>query len=411
MHTPKLFLCIPAMDELANLPSLIQSLQLQETEYPFKTIFCINHPEAWAGDSSKKDIVENNRRSIDYLRQVNNLDIEVIDRSGSGKGWDNKNYGVGWARKTAMDYAGNQAENDDLIFSMDADTFYPPEYLRETTDNLLNHPDAMGIAIPYYHPLPGSETAARAMLRYEMYMRHYALNMWRIESPYKFTALGSAMALPVWAYRKVGGITPKIAGEDFYFLQKLRKSGKILHYNPVKAFPEARFSDRVIFGTGPAMIKGAENQWESYPIYHPSLFDEIKEINDAFGKYYDKTLSESVLSKIHQDAMSRSSLEKLRKNSTSREEFIKKCHIKFDGLRTLQYLKKNQTAIPQPGEHILRDYLLNTYREAESHRQVLEQLSFRESAVADLNNIRNLMVKIETKIIRNDHNNGTYSYR
>ncbi len=91
-----------------------------------------------------------------------------------------------------------------------------------------------------------------------------------------FTAIGSAMALPVKSYRAIGGMTPHKSGEDFYFLQKLRKFGKVLTWNKEKVYPEARYSDRVFFGTGPAMIKGRDGDWSSYPIYPFELFDEIK---------------------------------------------------------------------------------------------------------------------------------------
>lgn len=411
MQNPKLFLCIPVMNEYDNLPSLIQSFQLQETEYRLKAIFCVNQPDGWKDDPQKRTIFDDNQKSLPYL-QDSELDfVEVIDRSSPGKGWDKKNYGVGWARKTAMDFASDQASDNDIIFSMDADTFYPPDYLQATTENLFENPEAMGVAIPFYHPLPDNEQAARTMLRYEIYMRHYALNMWRINSPYKFTALGSAMALPVWAYRKVNGITPKKAGEDFYFLQKLRKSGGLLYYNPVKAFPEGRYSDRVIFGTGPAMIKGAKGDWESYPIYHPELFDRIRMIYGAFEEYYHYPEDKKVLEPLKSEFDNLNWMDKLKQNSKSKEEFVKKCHTHFDGLRILQFLKKHQQKISETPAHILRDYLLENYREATAYRPVLEQFSFTESSVADLNNIRNLLMKIETKIIKDDHDSRTYRNR
>jgi len=398
------------MNEYENLPSLIQSFQLQDTTYPFRAIFCVNQPEAWNNDPLKKHIFDNNQKSLNYLQNLDDDFIEVIDRSSRGSGWDEKHYGVGWARKTAMDEANKQATEKDIIFSMDADTFYPPDYLEKTADNLREHPSAMGIAVPYYHPLPADEKAARAILRYEIYMRHYSLNMWRINSPYKFTALGSAIATPVWAYRKVNGITPKKAGEDFYFLQKLSKSGEILYYNQSKAFPEGRYSDRVIFGTGPAMIKGARGEWDSYPIYHPGLFDRIKMIYEAFEDYYKHPDIKDVLETLRSAFDDLEWLEKLKQNSNSKEEFIKKCHIRFDGLRILQFLKRHQQKIFQSPEHILREYLLEHYREATAYQPILEELSFTESSVADMNNIRNLLMKIEIKILKDDYDSRPHRY-
>ena len=116
--------------------------------------------------------------------------------------------------------------------------------------------DLLGLAIPYYHKLIGNPVNDRLILRYEIYMRHYLLNMLEIGNPYAFTAIGSAMAAKVSAYRKVGGLAPVKSGEDFYFIQKLKKNGKVGNWCETTAFPSSRFSNRVIFGTGRALIKG-----------------------------------------------------------------------------------------------------------------------------------------------------------
>jgi hypothetical protein len=90
-------------------------------------------------------------------------------------------------------------------------------------EKLENSKNLLGIAIPYFHPLTGNNVNDRLILRYEIYMRHYLNNMLEIGNPYAFTAIGSAMAAKVSAYRKVGGLTPVKSGEDFYFIQKLKK--------------------------------------------------------------------------------------------------------------------------------------------------------------------------------------------
>lgn len=395
----KLFLCIPLLDEEENIRSFMKVLRNQETSFAYEAIFCVNQPHAWWGNSDKRAVCERNQQTLNYLSQSFNFPVTLIDKSTHG--WDEKHYGVGWARKTAMDKAAEMAEEHDLIFSMDADTFYPPDYLEKTARQLLKHPYKIALAIPYYHPLPGETNAARAILRYEIYMRHYALNMWRINSPYKFTALGSAIAVKTEAYRKVGGITPKIAGEDFYFLQKLVKSGDILFYAPAKAFPMARFSDRVIFGTGPAMMKGANGQWDSYPIYHPSVFDEISEIYEAFYFFYRSEEMRPVLERTKIIIKNLDWLQKLKQNSKSEKEFVKKCHTHFDGLKTLQYLKQRQKTIRAKEEKILSEYLLKYYPDkALPFKKVLQSLDFAQSSIADLNNIRNLMTAIEDHILK-----------
>ncbi len=64
-------------------------------------------------------------------------------------------------------------------------------------------------------------------------------------------------------------MSTKNAGEDFYFLQKIAKVGKIRKISTAKVYPSSRVSDRVIFGTGPKIkeyIKFPEKRLDFYNI-------------------------------------------------------------------------------------------------------------------------------------------------
>ncbi len=122
---------------------------------------------------------------------------------------DWQRHGVGWARKTAMDFACTMAGNTDIILTLDADTHYPSNYFDSVINALESYPDATGLQAPYYHNLTGNEQADRAILRYEIYMRSYAINLMAIRNPYCFSAIGSGMACSVEVYKRVGGLTPK----------------------------------------------------------------------------------------------------------------------------------------------------------------------------------------------------------
>ncbi|HSG68325.1 MAG TPA: hypothetical protein VK994_06450, partial [Bacteroidales bacterium] len=337
----RVFAAIPLMDELNDLPALLGNIASQGAD-DFKVIFCVNQPDTWWDDKDKRKVCENNLASIELIRQKALFPFEVIDKASRGKGWQGKQLGVGWARKVAMDAVSAEADSNDIMITLDGDTDFNPGYFRSVLANFAKRPAAVGLSVPYYHRLTGSEAEDRAILRYEIYMRSYSINLWRIGNPYHFTALGSAMAVPVSAYRAIGGMSPKKSGEDFYFLQKLTKYGLLLTWNEEKVYPAARFSDRVFFGTGPAMIKGSAGDWDSYPVYHHSLFDAIRQTYESFATLYTEnraTPMDDFISTVFQD---KDIWTPLRKNSKSPEVFARACRDKIDGLRILQYLKLAQ---------------------------------------------------------------------
>ena len=146
----------------------------------------------------------------------------------------------------------------------------------------------------------------------------------------------------VRALRKIGGITPMKSGEDFYLLQKLRKMGYVSNWCGGVAFPAARFSERVFFGTGPAMVKGRAGNWESYPIYHHLLFQEIKHNYDLIPQLFSENITTDFITFLENQFRDADLWSPLRKNATSVERFSRAFHEKADGLRILQYLKQKQ---------------------------------------------------------------------
>jgi len=231
-------------------------------------------------------------------------------------------------------------------------------------------------------------------------MRYYLLNMIRIRNPYAFTALGSAMAFPVWAYNKTGGLTPVPAGEDFYFLQKLTKLGKIVTYSSSIAYPSPRFSDRVVFGTGPALIKGNDGDWMSYPHYHFNLFDEVRETYKLFGQLYTKDIPSPMDQFLKEQTKSENIWEPFRKNYRDQNNFINACITKVDGLRILQFLRKQQKTIHLTDEKIIY-YFLATYHKNEIDSNLLselKELDYENSPIKLLNKLRDFLFTKEMEL-------------
>lgn len=392
---PKIFVALPIMAESEWLPVCLDSIAKQKY-HDFHIVSCVNQPDSYWNDETKKQTCLDNVICLDLLSKYDKQKITIIDHSSKGKGWTKKS-GIGHARKVIMDKIVSVADKNDIIISLDADTTFSENYFSSVIENFRRFPNAAALSNPYYHKLSSSEKEDRAILRYEIYMRNYVINLLNINSPYAFTALGSAIALPVSVYKAIGGMTPKHSGEDFYFLQKLKKFGKISISNTEKVFPAARFSDRVFFGTGPAMIKGDQGDWSSYPVYHHSLFADIKKTYDMFPVLYKKTVETPMTVFLSEQFSEKDIWQPLRENFTSVKMFERACHEKLDGLRILQYLKQKQSGQIMTDENCLKENIEKIFNNIVPFNPSTdnENLDFMNSSIEELNVIRNYLVAVE----------------
>ncbi len=397
-----LHIAIPLLDELDNLPTLLSCIE-QQTNQNFELYLCVNQPESWWKIPEKVEICYRNQSSIQQIEswKLNiPFPLTLIDRSSVGKGWDEEHLGVGWARKTLMDEIQSKAAADDIIISLDADTTFKPSYFQSVIEHFTKHPRLECLAVPYYHPLTADEQANRAILRYEIYMRYYLLNLMEIKSPYAFTALGSAMVFRLKALRKLGGFTPKKSGEDFYFLQKMVKYKGIGLWLNEKVFPATRFSDRVFFGTGPAMIKGKNGDWNSYPLYPMSLFKQIQQFYQLIPQLFERDI-DTPIDNFLGEAMDRSLLwAKFRNNHKDLSHFTRAIHQYFDGLRILQFLKHQNTSSLQE-ENLIEFITKKT--EFANDASIFKNIDFKRSRTEQLNSVRDYLCRLED-IKRQEHN-------
>ncbi|MDK2910363.1 MAG: hypothetical protein PWR20_1930 [Bacteroidales bacterium] len=388
----RVFAALPVFRESEWLPRLFESLAKQ-TCPELELVACVNQPEEFRLNPEKQYIIDDNQLCLQLLKDfgTTGVKVHIIDHSSPGKGWQGKKQGVGQARKAVMDYISSIANPEDIIVSIDADTYYPPDYFTTLRETFQRFPQAAGIGVPYHHPLSGNKEADRCMLRYEIYMRAYALNLLAIENPYAFTAIGSAMATTVRVYRKLGGITPYAAGEDFYFIQKLAKNGPLVTWAPTKAFPAGRFSDRVIFGTGPAMIKGRQGDWSSYPVYPPSLFIPIRDTFALFEPLFEKDIATPLDNFLKKTFGTRFIWQTLRDNARTIKSFKRACMQKIDGLRILQYVKSIHQKHGGSDENHLNT-LLQTLPGGENY---MLHTSFSSTPIETLERIRLFMEQTE----------------
>lgn len=185
--------------------------------------------------------------------------------------------GVGWARKLGFDTLlkiwGIQSESIPFV-SLDADTQVQTNYLSAIIDFNQHHPEYGGFTIPFQHRC--KDASLQPMIQqYDHFLSEYVEGLKFACSPYAYSSMGSAMGTSNQNYLRCGGMKTHTGGEDFYFLQALRKIGPIGEVETT-VFPAARLSDRVPFGTGPRLKEILQGKTlRSYPL---SLFEELKKM-------------------------------------------------------------------------------------------------------------------------------------
>lgn len=341
-HSEKIWVAIPAMAESKWLPQTLSSLSEQSINN-FNVVVCVNQPDSWWRDPLKINICINNKYTIEKLNADKNkypFKLHILDRSSPGMGWKKNKGGAGIARRAVMDAASHKGGDDCLLVSADADTIFDKSYLEDVIVRFAERQDALALSSPYYHPLSGDDIIDSSMLCYETFMRFYLLNLIRIKSPYAYTALGSAIAMPQKTYRKIKGVPLKNSGEDFYLLQKIAKIGKILLWIPSKVYPATRLSERTAFGTGKALAKDRHTFSDHYPVIHPGIFDEVYNLYNCFEKLFIKDVKTPLDDILKELFVENNIWSKLRDNSNSETTFIKACHQKIDGLRIWQIVRR-----------------------------------------------------------------------
>ena len=395
---PTIRVAIPAMDELEYLPVTLDALYQQKTSDPFEVYICVNQPDCYWDDIAKYTICEHNRTLLEYLQNYHFLTLHVLDYSSPGKGWKGKKTGVGFARKVLFEQILSVSEPEDLVVSLDADTYVKPTYLESVASLFRKNKNLNALAVPYYHRLdPQNEICNRTMLRYELYMRNYAINLLKINSPYGFTALGSAIVMRASALRKIGNITPLQSGEDFYLVQKFCKMGGLTLFNTECVYPASRFSDRVPFGTGPAMIQGAKGIWNSYPIYHYSYFAPIHETYTHLRDIFDDNpimWDNDFLSFLQKDVQKQDIWQDIRKNVSDYPHFVKAFHQKADGLRILQYVRTRHRQQSISEEDALY-YNLQKWSPEQCPSWLSPSQALSQYSIQQLNSLRNILFHLE----------------
>ncbi|MBU1205336.1 MAG: hypothetical protein KKH04_00160 [Proteobacteria bacterium] len=341
---------IPALAEgqylLATLASLAQNPA--DLLSRFLILVVVNHRQ----DAPLSDKLDN-QQTLQMLAAKNHLlsglCLGWVDAASPGLELPIKTGGVGLARKIGMDLALTRLDYEKiapLIISLDADTLVRPDYLRA----LLGHfgdAQASGAIIPFCHQQGTTGEQESAIQRYELFLRAYVLGLARALSPYAFHTVGSTMACTAAAYARAGGMNTRVAGEDFYFLQHLAKTGGVGRVRGTVVYPSARASHRVPFGTGRSIFRLLAKEEEAILFYPTACFQVLKDWLDLVAHNVDAP-GEEIRDKTKgahlplTDFLDRVQFpavwNKLKKNFRSPSTMLPGFHGWFDGLKTMKLI-------------------------------------------------------------------------
>tara|TARA_R110000737_G_scaffold1598_18_gene4842 strand:- start:7160 stop:8422 length:1263 start_codon:yes stop_codon:yes gene_type:complete len=257
--------------------------------------------------------------------------------------------GVGLARKIGADLAvklffeGNILSS--WVHSSDADAHLPDNYLTAHVTNNLTLKTAVATCCNFYHHSEQVDIH-QANKRYEKALRYYVAGLQYAQSPYAYFTIGSILSFDIKAYCQARGFPKRSAGEDFYLLNKLAKLGKVAYLPDVTIKLDARPSQRVPFGTGPAVqsIMQLTEQGQDYLYYHPEVFIALKHCLHAFDNLWQDRQQPNIwlarLPEKTQQALTNIGLLTFitKQKSAQKIQFDKQLTVWFDSFKTLKFI-------------------------------------------------------------------------
>ncbi len=342
-----LVVVIPAFAEFPGLLQTLESVSAASPEALARAlvIVVVNHREDAVPEEK-----ENNSQALVALRSWSGaLRLGLVDAAAQGHELLAKE-GVGTARKAGLDLAlsilaENGRESGGLV-CLDADTTVDAGYL-DSLHAFFAEPNRWAAVLEYAHPVAGDSAETEAILYYEMFLRYYELGLAWARSPFAFPAIGSAMGCTGMAYAAVSGMNRRCAGEDFYFLQQLAKTGVIQRVPGAIVRPASRPSRRVPFGTGRRVLEFLDNAETACRFYAPESFCVLRawlEIADngleSSGELLLKGAAQ--LNPALADFLTRQDFAatwtRLQKEHSGTRRMAAAFHTWFDGFRTLKLM-------------------------------------------------------------------------
>ncbi|HET9887818.1 MAG TPA: hypothetical protein VFR10_09905 [bacterium] len=275
-----------------------------------------------------------------------NSDVVVIDRTAKAALGERE--GVGRARKIGCDLAAELFASGKLesrwIHTSDADARIDAHRFRLVQDTARAHESLAAVTLPFRHE-GGEEDVVPAISHYEIELRYLVAGLRFAGSPFAFHSIGSTLAISAPAYAGVRGFPNRQAGEDFHILDKLAKTGTIAQPCGDEVILAARHSDRVPFGTGPALhrIAAVLARGEAPQLTAPQCFEALARWLRALDRFADHgsvAVFQSEAGEREADALLGASpaLAHLARRNPPGPILRRHLHTWFDGLRTIRFL-------------------------------------------------------------------------
>ena len=338
--------CNEASDFLENVFSLITDECL--------IVLVVNSPignEKW--QTSNQFLIDNLRNksksttqvtnTIEHLRFESFHDVLLVDRNSSGF-QINPKQGVGLARKIGCDIALKLyvlgSIKSPWVFSTDADVILPCDYFSQIQ---FDEKKFSAIVLDFKH-ITDDKYLQNIQFSYDFKMRYYLAGIQFAQVGYDYIPLGSTLIASMECYAKVRGFPKKNAAEDFYLLNKLAKVLPIKHFEKSCTIQiQARLSNRVPFGTGPALQKIADlNSTQHYLYYHPKCFIYLKKWKLFLDSLWQKSglviqsPKEVVLKQLYDFFNCSQVFEKSKNQITNKIRWQQFIHQWFDAFRILK---------------------------------------------------------------------------
>ncbi|NKC01048.1 MAG: hypothetical protein GKR90_21490 [Pseudomonadales bacterium] len=269
-------LVIPAFNESA---STILAMHDQAVAAGALLLVVVNYPE-YAGPTE----ITNTRILLEELNSVTSKCLFILDCTENPLPQEQ---GVGLARKIGTDVAFKLYNAGQLrspwLYMSDADVSLP--------DNYFSHVlDGTGAFVFAHRHHADDHTLQQASNLYDQHMAYYIAGLTFAGSRYAFPTIGSTIVVHAETYAQVRGFPRKNAGEDFYLLNKVVKIAPVRYSADVVLTISARRSQRVPFGTGPALEKIAgllvnKPDAPSYSSYNFGAFELLREAIASLAQF------------------------------------------------------------------------------------------------------------------------------